>query len=125
MVYVLKKSEINKHFNNEKGLYRYTRFELYTKKIDKNGRLLRAYRSVLVQDGVTYEDAIKNSISFKFNLDKDKRLLDKNENKNIQKTFYTRGYNEKNNTYTGGEVWEFEDGSFIEQEETYTDGIYG
>jgi hypothetical protein len=118
--YVLKKSEIEKSSPNEIGLYRYTRFELYTKKTDKNGTLVRAYRSTLVQDGVTCEDAMKNSISFKFDLNKDKSLLDKNENKNIQKTYYTLGHNEKMNTDTGGQVWKFEDGSYIEQEVTFT-----
>jgi len=118
--YVSEKSEIKKSCPNQDGLYRYTRFELFTDKKDKNGKLARAYRTALVQDGVTYEDAMKNSIAFGFNLDEDKGLLNKNKNKNIKITHYTCGDHEKSHTHTGGQVWEFEDGSYIEEMITYT-----
>jgi hypothetical protein len=122
--YVSEKSGVKKSGPNQDGLYRYTRFELFTDKKDKNGTLARAYRTALVQDRVLYEDAMKNSIAFKFNLDEDKRLLNKNENKNIKITHYTCGDNQKSSTHTGGQIWEFEDGSYIEETITYTRRSY-
>jgi hypothetical protein len=111
--FVLIESEIKRSPPNDSGLYRYARFELVRDKSYKTMTLTRDYHTALVQDEVSYEDAMKNSISSKFNLDADKDLLNRNENRNIGITYldYEHGW---------GKIWEFEDGSYIEETMRYT-----
>jgi hypothetical protein len=111
--FVLIESETEKSLPNDSGLCRYKRFELIRDKNYKNMTLTRDYCTAFVQDEVGYEDAMKNSISSKFNLEEDKDLLNRNENRNIGKTYidYEHGW---------GQIWEFEDGSYIEETMLYT-----
>ncbi len=115
--YVLDKSEIKKFGPNKDGLYQYTKFELFKNKKESSAR---AYRTVLVKEGVSSEDAMNSSISFKFDLSEDKGLLNENRNHNIEITHYTCEYNKRNKTHSGGKIWKFEDGSNIEEIITYT-----
>ena len=117
--YVLQGSKREKFIDEKTGLFRYVRNDIFSHKKDESGKLTRGYYTGLVANDASYEDATNNAISFRFDVNNEKHLIERNS---VSKTHYNLGYNEKNGTHTGAMEWEFEDGSSITEIITFTGG---
>ena len=107
--YRLRRSEINRYPDSASGRFQYARHDHFTHQKDGNGALLRIYYSRPVEDQVAYESAANEAIAFRFGVTRDDSLA----GRCVSVEQIDMGSDERSNTRTWGQEWNFEDGSSV------------
>ena len=112
---ILDKTEVKKEYDSDSEQFKYVKNNWFSNRWDKNGCILHAYRTRLVDAFEIYEDAKDKSISFKFNAREDTFLM---HSESVSKRHLNLG--EKNNVHTGMMIWTFSDDSSIVEIVSFT-----
>ena len=111
--YELVESKVTKDFDEENNSFWYVKRDIFRDKNDEHGELINSYGTRTFEFDIDYDEAIKDSISFKVDTD-DFELL-----RHCPST-HVDFVNPEENTHTGVTKHEFEDGSFLRTSVTYT-----
>lgn len=104
------KTEVKRRCDSDSGLLYYLKYDHFIDKTDKNGSIVRCYRTCQVDRSINYEDAKDKSISFQFDGEKDGWLINK---ESVSKRHYNFG--DKDNVHSGLTIWSFSDDSNISE----------
>lgn len=112
--YEFVESEVTKDFDEENNSLRYVKSDIFRDKNDERGELINDYGTRTFEFDIDYDEAIKDSISFK--VDTDDYVGCMRHCPSVHVDFV----NLEENTHTGVTKYEFEDGSFFRTSVTYT-----
>ena len=111
--YELVESKVTKDFDEENNSFRYVKSDVFRDKNDERGELINDYGTRTFEFDIDYDEAIKDSISFKVDTD-DFELMRHCSSTHVD--FLPL----EENTRTSSTRYEFEDGSFLITFCTYT-----
>jgi len=104
------KTEVKKRCDSDSGLFYYLKYDHFLDKTDKNGSIIRCYRTCNVDRSENYEDAKDKSISFQYDM---KKYGTKINSELVSKRHLNCGDNE--GVHSGLMEWIFSDGSNISE----------
>jgi hypothetical protein len=115
---ILDKTEVKKRCHSDSGLFYYLKYDHFIDKRDKNGSIIRCYRTCMVNRSKKYADAKDKLISFRYDMKKYGGLIN---SEHVQTRHYNFG--DKNNVHSGLMEWIFSDGSLFSEWVSFTCGM--